>query len=227
MGRPFCTCACANDLICFCLDLDDTDFDSTLNHFVLFSCEYEAVGFSLPALLVVLLINALNRLLIINLSLSACSSCIPTRGRYNARSTGSHSDDRSIPGPSHSQRGIHRAAFTWSPALSLHYWQFLQWKHTAVECGPVQSGLIPAFGTHSMNCCWTNSAQPQFGSPLMALWIKRGSGNIHITLLVSQERAKHSMLSWCTSDHEIILANLFIPKSAFITTRKTWWCTHF
>lgn len=58
-------------------------------------------------------------------SFTAYSSCTPTRGQSDTRSSGSHSDIGSNPadhrGPSHPPSGIHRAAFTWAPALSQHW----------------------------------------------------------------------------------------------------------
>lgn len=109
----------------------------------------------------------------------AYSSCTPTRGQSDTRSSGSHSDDGSNPadcrGPPHPSRGIHRAAFTWAPALSLH-WEtpsdILCSESTPRsnldQAWPAQTRLIPAFGTHSINRRLTNSVQPWFVNPLMA-----------------------------------------------------------
>uniref|UniRef100_A0A8D3D6M2 Pecanex-like protein n=1 Tax=Scophthalmus maximus TaxID=52904 RepID=A0A8D3D6M2_SCOMX len=92
----------------------------------------------------------------------------PASCQFNTRSPGSHSDDGPHPtvhvGPPHPPRGIHRAAFTRAPALSLHRETLSDGllsestpRSNLDRALPAQTRLIPAFGTHSIN----SSFQPK------------------------------------------------------------------
>lgn len=96
------------------------------------------------------------------LCFTAHPSCTPTRGQSNTGPSRSHSDHGSAPadcrGPTHSPRGIHRAAFTWAPALSLH-WETQSDslcsestpQSSLDRACPIQTKVIPTFGSHSIS----------------------------------------------------------------------------
>lgn len=111
---------------------------------------------------------------------SACSSCTPTRGKSDTRSSGSHSDAGPHPAecrePPHPTRGIHRAAFTRAPALSLlrvapgdtlcSKSTFSGWIWTRLQTHSSPLGLIP-----SSLCKLTLNTIYEYSTGQLQCWI--------------------------------------------------------